>query len=139
MADNANRNNGRCRLAVTGSLILCLTAFAHAQQMTQYALNIRQVTNDFSIGDIDHREWKRADEVAISTYWNGDPAPPGRQMQVRMLWSSSALYVRFEANQAEPLVVSEKAQVAEKTMRLWDRDVAEIFLAHDRKQPRKYL
>src|SRR5688572_19728582 len=111
MADDPNRNNKMVRLAVTGSLILCLTAAAHAQQMTQFVAKIQRVTNDFAVGEIDHREWKRADEVEISKYWNGDAAPSGRQMQARMLWSSSALYIRFEANQAEPLIVSEKAQV----------------------------
>ena len=49
------------------------------------------------------------------------------------------MYVRFEAEQSEPLVVSDKPNTAAKTMNLWDRDVCEIFLAPDAKEPRKYF
>src|SRR4030095_11273578 len=62
-----------------------------------------------------------------------------RQFRVRMLWSDVALYVRFEANQYEPLSVSEQPILDSKTINLWDRDVCEIFLAPDAKEPRKYF
>jgi hypothetical protein len=56
-----------------------------------------------------------------------------------MLWSASAIYVRFDANQTEPLVISDKPDLSKKTMKLWDRDVCEIFIAPDTREPRKYL
>jgi len=59
-------------------------------------------------------------------------------MKVRMLWSAKALYVRFDAAQRGPLVVSDKPDTSKKTMRLWDRDVCELFLAPDREQPKRY-
>ena len=138
MAHNANRN-GTLLVAVTGSLVLCLTAFAQAQRMTDTPAKIQYSKSDFAVADLDHREWNRGDEIAISTYWNGEAAPEGRRAKARMLWSTSALYVRFEAAQSEPLIVSDKPTVGEKTMRLWDRDVVEMFIAPDPNQPRKYL
>ena len=137
MAFNANSILGTSRLVVAGSLVACLTTIAYSQRMTEPTVEIRHITSDFAVGEIDHREWKRANEVEISTYWNAEAAPRGRRAKARLLWSDSALYVRFEANRDEPLIVSEKPQLAEKTMRLWDRDVVEIFLAPDRS--RKYL
>lgn len=80
-----------------------------------------------------------AREVSVKTYWSGEVAPIGRQFTARLLWSDTALYVRFEANQTEPLVVSEKAEITKKVRGLWDRDVCEIFIAPDRSRPRKYF
>ena len=55
------------------------------------------------------------------------------------MWSKVALYVRFEANQAEPIVMSETPNVQTKTKGLWDRDVCEIFLAPNKAEFRKYF
>ena len=107
--------------------------------MTISTPTIHHITSDFPVTELDNPTWKRASELKVATYWNGTEAPVGRRFRVRILWSDSALYVRFEANQVEPLVVGEKPQATEKTMRLWDRDVAEIFLAPDRKHARKYF
>lgn len=114
--------------------LLCGTNLAQNMKAT-----ISHIANDFSIRDLDNARWKSADKIDVDTYWNGDKAPSGRRFEVRLLWSSSALYVRFEAAQSEQLVVSEKPQVSTKTMNLWGRDVAEIFLAPDRAAPEKYL
>ena len=70
---------------------------------------------------------------------SGEKAPEGRHFRTRLLWSDTALYVRFEANQTEPLVVSEVPNLAMKTRGLWDRDVCEIFLAPNRGEYRKYF
>jgi len=139
MAREANRNNATPRLVIAGSLILCFCTAVAAQKMTQATAEIRHLTNDFDVTQLDHPEWKRADGIQVSKYWNGETAPVGRRANVRMLWSATSLYVRFEANQGEPLIVSEKPQIAKKTMGLWNRDVVEIFLAPDTKQPRKYF
>lgn len=106
--------------------------------MTDPKAAIRFISSDFAISDLDHRLWKRADTIAVTKYWNGTVAPKERQMKVRMLWSDAALYVRFDAAQHEPLVVSDRPDLSKKTMRLWDRDVCELFLAPDRKQPKRY-
>ncbi|MEP6789325.1 MAG: carbohydrate-binding family 9-like protein, partial [Acidobacteriota bacterium] len=71
--------------------------------------------------------------------WSGKAAPEVRHFKARMLWSPTALYVRFEAEQHEPLVVSEKPDLTQKVRGLWDRDVCEIFIAPDKTNPNKYF
>jgi S1-C subfamily serine protease len=44
--------------------------------------------------------WRRANEIEIDKYWSGEIAPDGRHFKAKLLWSDSALYVRFCANQA---------------------------------------
>jgi hypothetical protein len=115
---------------------LAIPAIA-AQRKTM--LKIRHAANDFAITDLSNSAWDIAQEVAVATYWSGEKAPVGRHFKTRLLWSNTALYVRFEANQDEPLIVSEKADLDSKTMKLWDRDVCEVFIAPDKSEPRKYF
>ncbi|MGI8493830.1 MAG: carbohydrate-binding family 9-like protein [Pyrinomonadaceae bacterium] len=102
-------------------------------------IKIAHVKNDFPISELDNKAWKSASETLIDKYWSGENAPNGRQFKTKILWSDSAIYVRFEANQTEPRIVSEKANLTGKTRGLWDRDVCEIFLAPNRAGFRKYF
>ncbi len=113
----------------------------NAQEMplkTRYKTAIKYVKSDFSINELDNKAWKNAKEVSIEKYWSGENAPNGRQVKAKLLWSDSALYVRFEANQTEPLIVSETPNLKTKTRGLWDRDVCEIFLAPRKEDFRHY-
>lgn len=96
-------------------------------------------TEDFPITDFTDNNWTKADEVLVEKYWSGESAPVGRHFKAKLLWSDSALYVRFEANQAEPLIISETPNLSTKTNGLWDRDVCEIFLAPNPDEFRKYF
>lgn len=139
MADQLARRMEMTRLLLVAAVLLCVPAAAAYQQpMIKPKAKIHHIEKDFPVSDLNNRAWKRGDEIAIATYWNGVEAPAGRRFDVRMLWSAAALYVRFEVAQTEPLVVSEKPQLAKKTMRLWDRDVCELFLAPDASEPRRY-
>ena len=100
---------------------------------------IKRTRPDFEIEDVNGDDWNNANEVTIDRYWNGSIAEGGRQFQARSLWSETAFYIRFEANQTEPLVISDHPIIDSKTMNLWERDVCEIFIAPDRKEPRKYF
>jgi alpha-galactosidase len=102
-------------------------------------IRIKYTEGDFSISELKNKSWEKAEENFIEKYWSGEAAPVGRHSKAKLLWSNSALYVRFEANQREPLVVSEKPNLKSKTRGLWDRDVCEIFLAPDKNEPRKYF
>ena len=123
--------------------VLLISSFysIHAQKMSNStnALQIRHIKADFPVTDLDNKAWRQAHEVEIGTYWSGDTAPAGRRFTARLLWSDTALYVRFEASQSEPLVISDKPDLTHKTMNLWDRDVCEIFIAPDRSKPNKYF
>jgi hypothetical protein len=102
-------------------------------------INLVHIENDFSVNDFDNDEWKKAKEISIEKYWSGENAPVGRHAKAKLLWSKTALYVRFEANQTEPLIVSDAPNLESKTKGLWDRDVCEIFVAPDKSEPRKYF
>jgi alpha-galactosidase len=89
--------------------------------------------------DLFHAEWERARAVPLVRYWSGDVAPPERHAEARLLWSEEALTVRFLCRQSEPLVISDEPQTAEKSLRLWERDVCEIFIAPERNEPERYF
>jgi hypothetical protein len=100
---------------------------------------IIHIARDFTVGELDDPAWLKAKQVEVATYWSGEKAPKGRHFTARLLWSDRALYIRFEADQDEPLVVSTKPDLTRKTMNLWDRDVCEIFIAPNRSKPNKYF
>lgn len=102
-------------------------------------LQIKYTSSDFAISDLKNRSWEKADAVVVEKYWSGKAAPAGRQFTARLLWSDTAFYVRFEANRADPLVLSDQPDLSKKTLGLWDRDVCEIFIAPDKNEPRKYF
>jgi hypothetical protein len=94
---------------------------------------------DVSAVPLDDIAWQRARPVRLTRYWSGEPAPEGRRAEARVLWSDDALHVRFVCPQSEPLVVSPTPNVERKTVRLWDRDVCEVFVAPDSDEPRRYF
>ncbi len=102
-------------------------------------IKIAHVSGDFSINSLDNPAWKKAMDADVGTYWSGVKAPSSRHFSTQLLWSDTALYVRFEANQTEPLVVSDKPDLTKKVKGLWDRDVCEIFIAPDKNERNKYF
>src|SRR3954447_23823617 len=129
------------RLKVLLFLILIAMANVDAQdhQSVKTQIRIHHLGADFPATSLDDASWGKAAEVTTDTYWSGKPAPSGRQFKAKLLWSNTALYVRFEATQAEPLVVADNPDLTKKTMGLWERDVCEIFIAPDRSLPRHYF
>src|SRR3990172_2007597 len=88
---------------------------------------------------LDHTNWTKARPIKLTRYWSGDQAPLGRHTEARILWSDQALFVRFDCNQTEPLIVSSSPQTLKKTIGLWERDVCEIFVAPDPDNPNRYF
>ncbi len=82
--------------------------------------------------------WANLQPVDIKHYWTGELAPATRHAQARLCWNFHELSVRFDCEQHEPLVTSEKPVKDKKTIGLWDRDVCEIFIAPDRKNTNVY-
>jgi hypothetical protein len=118
-------------------LVLTVVPVARAQPKMNY--KITYLKQDFAVAEIDNEAWKKAESLTNDKYWSGKKAPPERQFKAKILWSDAAIYVRFEANQKEPLVISDKPNLTSKTRGLWDRDVCEIFLAPNRAEFRKYF
>lgn len=128
------------RAAIVVAVALAASAVCEAQStMKDTRLSVRRVVADFAVSELENPRWRNAEPVTVGRYWSGSPAPAGRHFETRLLWSENALYVRFEAAQSEPLIVSEKPNVFAKALGLWDRDVCEIFIAPDAKEPRKYF
>ncbi|MGE5866396.1 MAG: carbohydrate-binding family 9-like protein, partial [Rhizobacter sp.] len=122
------------------AVLLILPTYLSAQKMSEkLTFNVKHISEDLRVSDVSDPQWKTAYHLEVTRYWDGSDAPLGRRATVRLLWSDKAIYLRFDANQAEPLVVAEKPDLTKKAMNLWDRDVVEVFLAPDRDQPRKYF
>ncbi len=100
---------------------------------------IVRIEEDFDIQMLDDSAFGRSNPTVIDHYWSGVKAPSGRTFTVQMVWSQTALYVRFLASQAEPLVISDKPDRTKKTIGLWERDVCEIIIAPDRSKPNEYF
>jgi len=102
-------------------------------------VEILHISKDVRTIVLDHSVWDEAKPVRVNKYWSGVDAPGERSFEARLLWSDTALYVRFDAEQHEPLIVSGNPDTSKKVFGLWDRDVCEIFIAPDRSMPDKYF
>lgn len=126
---------------------LCLTLFLLSFIAPAYAklsdvkprIEIVHIGNDFAVDDLGNADWANARPVEIVSYSSGEKAPDARRAEARLLWSDAALYVRFEAKQGEPLVISDKPDLSKKTNGLWGRDVCEIFIAPVAKDRNRYF
>ncbi len=123
--------------AIAAFVVILIPMRTRAQEKGH--LSVRHTAKDFAVTALDDGAWKKTDEVDVKTYWSGTEAPKGRHFKAKLLWSDSALYVRFEATQNEPLVVSEEPDLSKKIKGLWDRDVCELFIAPDQAKPNKYF
>ena len=102
-------------------------------------IKVSHIEKTFSITDFENESWAKTEDALIDKYWSGENAPNGRHFKTKVLWSDSALYVQFEANQTEPPIVSDMPDLKTKTIGLWDRDVCEIFVAPDIQEPERYF
>ena len=102
-------------------------------------MKIRHISCDFDFTSFRDPEWQKAADTDIRTYWSGEKVPVSRQFKVRLLWSDDSLFVKFDAQQRELLVVGDVVDFSQKTIGLWERDVCEIFIAPHRNEPRKYF
>ena len=82
-------------------------------------------------------EWQKAQAVAFCSDWQGKNPDEQRETEVRVLWSSQTLYLRFECRYRE-LFLFEDSDRNGRRDHLWDRDVAEAFLQPDPARERYY-
>jgi alpha-galactosidase len=82
-------------------------------------------------------EWQAATPAIFCQDWRGNNPDAARQTQVRILWTPSTLYLRFECRYRE-LFVFEDSDASGRRDQLWDRDVAEAFLQPDPARLRYY-
>lgn len=82
-------------------------------------------------------EWQRAAAQTFCADWQGNNGEAGHETQVRVLWSEDAVYVRFKSHYRE-LNLFPDAVPGTRRDRLWERDVAEVFLQSDPSRPNSY-
>ncbi|MBI3477963.1 MAG: carbohydrate-binding family 9-like protein [Acidobacteria bacterium] len=82
-------------------------------------------------------EWQTAQGVSFCSDWQGKNPDAERQTEVRLLWTSQTLYLRFECRYRE-LFLFDDSDASGRRDQLWDRDVAETFLQPDPSRPRYY-
>lgn len=82
-------------------------------------------------------EWNLATAITFSHDWQGKNPDPGRQTEVRVLWTRQTLYLRFVCRYRELHVFSDSDADGRRDQ-LWDRDVAEVFLQPDPFKPDRY-
>ncbi|HEV2915868.1 MAG TPA: carbohydrate-binding family 9-like protein [Pyrinomonadaceae bacterium] len=106
---------------------------------TENVIAASRLSTELAASDLEHEAWEQARPVHLTRYWSGDEAPAGRHAEARLVWSESALCVRFVCRQSEPLVASATPQTETKTLGLWERDVCELFIAPDARRPERYF
>jgi Carbohydrate-binding family 9 len=83
------------------------------------------------------KSWRKAKPVRLEADWQGKNADPHRQTEVCLLWTPEFLYLRFVARY-RLITVFDDADPGGRRDKLWDRDVAEVFLQPDPAQLRRY-
>lgn len=81
--------------------------------------------------------WEVAAPLQFNADWQGKNADPERETEVRLLWTSQMLFLRFRARYRS-ITVFPDAEPNGRRDQLWDRDVAEAFLQPDRSNLRRY-
>ena len=81
--------------------------------------------------------WEQAVPIRFDADWQEKNADPERSTEVRLLWTTTTLYVRFVARYRIITVFSD-ADPNGRRDKLWDRDVAEVFLQPDSSDLRRY-
>jgi alpha-galactosidase len=82
-------------------------------------------------------EWQKAQPVVFCSDWQGKNPDQQLETQVRVLWSSQTLYLRFECRYRDLHVFTDSDPTGRRD-HLWDRDVAEAFLQPDPSRERYY-
>src|SRR5690349_14715635 len=75
-------------------------------------------------------EWQKAHPVIFCSDWQGKNPDERRETQVRVLWSSQVLYLRFECRYRDLNLFADSDPNGRRD-HLWDRDVVEAFLQPD--------
>jgi hypothetical protein len=91
------------------------------------AVAVRIVEPADAAGFPQQSSWEAAQGVRFKADWQGKNADPGRETEVRLLWTPETLYLQFRAKY-RVLTVFADAEANGRRDQLWDRDVAEVFL-----------
>ena len=83
------------------------------------------------------KAWRSVKPILFDADWQGKNPDPHRQTEVCLLWTPEFLYLKFVARY-RVINVFDDADPGGRRDKLWDRDVAEVFLQPDPEQLRRY-
>ncbi len=81
--------------------------------------------------------WEQAAPIRFDADWQGKNADPERSTEARVLWTTTTLYIKFVARYRDISIFAD-ADPNGRRDKLWDRDVAEVFLQPDPSDFRRY-
>jgi alpha-galactosidase len=81
--------------------------------------------------------WEKAPSYRFDQDWKGENPDAQRATEVRLVWTSETLFLRFHCNY-KSIFVYPDARADGWRNELWDRDVAEAFLQPDSSDPFVY-
>jgi len=81
--------------------------------------------------------WDNAPVIRFDSDWQGKNADPQRETQAQLLWTPDALYLRFVARYRTITVFTDGEPNGWRD-KLWERDVAEVFLQPPESGARQY-
>jgi hypothetical protein len=81
--------------------------------------------------------WEKAPAIRFDHDWQGKNADPQRETHVQLLWTPDTLYLRFLARYRSITVFGD-AEPDGRRDKLWERDVAEVFLQPPESGARQY-
>jgi hypothetical protein len=84
-----------------------------------------------------HNAWRRAKALLFDADWQGKNSDSQRRTEVRLLWTPEFLYLKFVARY-RLITIFDNADSNGRRDKLWDRDVAEVFLQPDPTHLRRY-
>jgi alpha-galactosidase len=82
-------------------------------------------------------QWDTGTPLRFSADWQGKNPDPQRATEVRLLWSRETLFIKFHAH-FRTITAFPDSEPNGRRDRLWDRDVAEVFLRPDASDPQRY-
>jgi alpha-galactosidase len=103
----------------------------------QTAIAVRMSGRIDAEGFPEPSSWEVARGLSFQADWQGKNADPGRETEVRLLWTPETLYLRFWVKYRVITVFSD-AKPNGRRDQLWDRDVAEVFLQPAGSDRRRY-
>ena len=107
------------------------------EQKLPIAYALRLTTDTDSDGFPGLSAWQEAPSSKFDRDWQGKNADAARETEVRILWTPDSLYFQFRSRY-RTITVFPDARPDGWRDKLWDRDVAEVFLQPDSSDPLRY-
>ena len=102
---------------------------------TAFAIRFHSKTDD--AGFPEASAWQQAQAIKFACDWQGKNCDATRETEIRILWTADFLYLKFQAKYRN-ITVFPDARPDGWRDKLWDRDVAEVFLQPDSSDPFRY-